>query len=37
MGDCFNHRRLLEPVGNIPPTEAEQRYFAMLEQSKIAA
>jgi len=35
--DWFNHRRLLEPIGNIPPTEAEQRYFAMLEQSKVAA
>ena len=28
----FNHRRLLEPIGNIPPAEAEQRYYAMLEQ-----
>ena len=36
-GDWFNHRRLLEPIGNIPPAEAEQRYFAMLEQTKIAA
>ena len=35
--DWFNHRRLLEPIGNIPPAEAEQRYFAMLEQSKVAA
>jgi putative transposase len=35
--DWFNHRRLLEPIGHIPPAEAEQRYFAMLEQSKIAA
>jgi putative transposase len=35
--DWFNHRRLLEPIGNIPPAEAEQRYFAMLEQPKIAA
>jgi putative transposase len=33
----FNHRRLLEPIGNIPPAEAEQRYFAILEQTKIAA
>ncbi|MGC6400298.1 IS3 family transposase [Sphingomonas sp. FW199] len=24
--DWFNHRRLLEPIGNIPPAEAEQRY-----------
>ena len=35
--DWFNHRRLLEPIGHIPPAEAEQRYFAMLEQSKAAA
>jgi putative transposase len=35
--DWFNHRRLLEPIGNIPPAEAEQRYYAMLEQPKIAA
>jgi transposase InsO family protein len=35
--DWFNHRRLLEPIGNIPPAEAEQRYFAMMEQPKIAA
>jgi hypothetical protein len=25
--DCFNHRRLLEPIGNIPPAEPEQRYY----------
>ena len=30
--DWFNHRRLLEPIGNIPPAEAEDRYYAMLEQ-----
>jgi transposase InsO family protein len=35
--DWFNHRRLLEPIGNIPPAEAEQRYYAMIEQPKIAA
>ena len=28
--DWFNHRRLLEPIGNIPPAEAEDRYYAML-------
>ncbi|MEP9398615.1 hypothetical protein ABLE86_14810 [Mesorhizobium sp. KR2-14] len=26
----FN-RRLLEPIGNIPPAEAEERYYATLE------
>jgi transposase InsO family protein len=24
--DWFNNWRLLEPIGNIPPAEAEQRY-----------
>jgi hypothetical protein len=27
--DWFNNRRLLEPIGNIPPVEAEERYYAM--------
>jgi transposase InsO family protein len=35
--DWFNHRRLLEPIGNIPPAEAEQRYYASLEQPAMAA
>jgi len=35
--DWFNNRRLLEPIGNIPPAEAEERYYAMLEQSDMAA
>ena len=26
--DWFNHRRLLEPIGNIPPAEAEANYDA---------
>ena len=25
--DWFNHRRLLEPIGNIPPAELEPAYF----------
>jgi hypothetical protein len=29
--DWFNHRRLLEPIGNIPPAEAEELYYAMLD------
>jgi hypothetical protein len=28
--DWFNHRRLLEPIGNIPPAEAEARYHAQI-------
>jgi putative transposase len=35
--DWFNSRRLLEPIGNIPPAEAEQRYCPMLEQPAMAA
>jgi len=26
--DWVNHRRLLEPIGNIPPAEAEDQYYA---------
>ena len=35
--DWFNNRRLLEPIGNIPPVEAEERYYAMLDVPAIAA
>ena len=35
--DWFNNRRLLEPIGNIPPAEAEERHYAMLDQSDMAA
>ena len=35
--DWFNHRRLLEPIGNIPPAEAEERYYAELETRAVAA
>jgi putative transposase len=35
--DWFNNRRLLEPIGNIPPAEAEEHYYAMLDQQKLAA
>jgi transposase InsO family protein len=26
--DWFNHRRLLEPIGDVPPAEYEARYDA---------
>ena len=26
--DWFNHRRLLEPLGYVPPAEYEERYYA---------
>lgn len=35
--DWFNHRRLLEPIGNIPPAKAEKRYYAMLDEPAMAA
>lgn len=35
--DWFNNRRLLEPIGNIPPAEAEATYYDQLETMKIAA
>jgi putative transposase len=33
----FNNRRLLEPIGNIPPAEAEERFYAMLQEQAMAA
>jgi putative transposase len=35
--DWFNNRRLLGPIGNIPPAEAEAAYYAQLEMTAIAA
>jgi putative transposase len=35
--DWFNNRRLLEPIGNVPPAEAEAAYYAQLEVMPIAA
>jgi transposase InsO family protein len=35
--DWFNHRRLLEPIGNMPPAEAEERYYAQLQEIALAA
>lgn len=33
----FNSRRLLEPIGNIAPAEAEANFYAALERSDMAA
>ena len=30
--DWFNNRRLLEPIGNIPPAEAEARFYAQANE-----
>jgi len=35
--DWFNNKRLLEPIGNIPPAEAEARYYAQIEAHAMAA
>jgi putative transposase len=36
--DWFNNRRLLEPIGNIPPAEAEAAYYGALEEpTRLAA
>ena len=35
--DWFNNRRLLEPIGNMPPAEAEANYYAALESEAMAA
>ncbi|MFZ2064344.1 MAG: IS3 family transposase [Xanthobacteraceae bacterium] len=35
--DWFNNRRLLAPIGNIPPAEAEATYYADMEKQSIAA
>jgi hypothetical protein len=35
--DWFNNRRLLEPIGNMPPAEAERRYFEQLKELLMVA
>jgi putative transposase len=35
--DWFNHRRLLEPIGNVPPVEYEMLYYRQLEESTMVA
>ena len=35
--DWFNHRRLLEPIGNVPPAELEAAYYRQQEESAKAA
>ena len=35
--DWFNHRRLLDPIGNIPPAEAEHQYYAAADKIDKAA
>ena len=35
--DWFNNRRLLEPIGNIPPVEFERAYYQSLEAQAMVA
>src|SRR5690606_23647616 len=35
--DWFNHQRLLGPLGNVPPAEAEAAYYQQLDESAKAA
>lgn len=35
--DWFNHRRLLEPIGSMPPAEAEAQYNEKMERRPVAA
>jgi putative transposase len=35
--DRFSHRRLLEPIGNIPSAEAEARYYAKANEYAMVA
>ena len=35
--DWFNNRRLLEPIGNIPPLELEQAYYQAQEAQTMVA
>jgi transposase InsO family protein len=35
--DWFNNRRLLEPIGYVPPAEYEQEYYRTQHRQAIAA
>ena len=35
--DWFNNRRLIEPIGNVPPAEVEAAFHAALETRNVAA
>lgn len=35
--DWFNHRRLLEPIGDVPPAKFEQAYYRQWEAQASAA
>lgn len=35
--DWLDNRRLIEPIGNIPPAEAEANFYAALENQPMPA
>ena len=35
--DWFNNRRLLEPIGNVPPAEAEAQFYAAMADAQVMA
>ena len=35
--DWFNNRRLLEPIGYVPPAEFEQAYYRLQQSQAMAA
>ena len=35
--DWYNNRRLLEPIGNMPPAKAEARHYAQNKAPALAA
>ena len=35
--DWFNNHRLLEPIGNIPPAEAEANHYSQSPESAMSA
>ena len=37
VGSTGTHCRLLDPIGNIPPVEAEERYYAGVAETAVAA
>ncbi len=35
--DWFNNRRLLEPIGDVPPAEAEARHYSQINEHAMVA
>jgi len=33
--DCFNHRRLLEPIGYVPPSDFEAMYHGQEQPAEV--